>query len=116
MSVGFGCFDAALPSVDDAIASVRRRIAPLADTQTVPLAQAAGRILAQDVTALTAMPPWDRSAMDGYAFRFGKGKRLRLVGKARPGQPFIGCVQEGECVAIATGARLPAGCDSVEMQ
>ncbi len=116
MSIGLGCFAARLPSVDDAIALLCRRIAPIDGAETVPLAQAAGRILAQDVEALTAMPPWDRSAMDGYAFAFGKGRRLRLVGRSLPGRPFSRCVEEGECVAIATGAPLPAGCDSVAMQ
>ena len=112
----FSCDTAGLPRVDDALAMMRRACAPNRETQTIPLHAALGRILAEDAQAQLTVPPCDRSAMDGYAFRFGAGGPLRVIGAAAAGAPFAAGVSEDVCVAIATGGALPEGCDTVAMQ
>ncbi|HEX6018303.1 MAG TPA: gephyrin-like molybdotransferase Glp [Burkholderiaceae bacterium] len=89
--------------------------------ETVPIDDAAGRVLARDVTATLDVPAFDRAAMDGYAVRgdetVGAGEynplTFRLVGRVLPGAPFEGRVGAGEAVRIMTGAPLPAGADAV---
>ena len=88
------------------------------EAERVPVAEALGRVLAEDAAADTDLPPFDRAQMDGYAVRsqdFGEmPARLRLVGEAAAGQVFAGEVRAGEAVRIMTGAPLPAGADSVQ--
>jgi molybdopterin molybdotransferase len=106
--------------VADVIALLDRRIAPL-PAETVPLAQAAGRVLAADVVADLAVPGFDRTAMDGYALRaeetFGASPYnpldLAVVGVALPGRPYPAEVQPGQAVRVMTGAPLPQGADAV---
>ena len=101
-----GCYpQAGLPSVEATLALLGRRIAAPATTERVALHQAAGRVLASAAHALVASPTHDRSAMDGFAFRFetAGGMPLTCAGRARAGAPFAGAVGAGECVAIATG-------------
>ncbi|WP_448551615.1 molybdopterin molybdotransferase MoeA [Thalassotalea montiporae] len=89
------------------------------DSEEIPIEQAIGRVLASQVLSPVNVPPHDNSAMDGYAFAQASVEhtsRLRLVGKAFAGAPFQGQVGAGECVRIMTGAKLPLGCDTVEMQ
>ena len=108
---------AGLTLVEDALALVAARTAAVADCERVPLHKAAGRVLARDVRATAASPVHDRSAMDGFACRFGDAATsLRCIGRARAGAPFGGAVSMGECVAIATGAVLPKGSDTVVMR
>lgn len=109
------CDSAGLPHMREALALVLRHCPPPDAAETIPLSAALGRVLAQDVRALVTAPPCDRSAMDGYAFRHGTAAPLHLIGAAPAGQPFAGLVQAGECVAIATGGALPAGCDTVAL-
>ena len=114
-----GCYpQAGLPSVEATLALLGRCIAAPATTERVALHQAVGRVLASPAHALVVSPAYDRSAMDGFAFRFETtgGMPLTCVGRARAGAPFAGAVETGECVAIATGAMLPAGCDTVVMR
>ncbi|MEZ5451148.1 MAG: molybdopterin molybdotransferase MoeA, partial [Thiolinea sp.] len=80
---------------------------------------ALGRILAAPVKAAFAVPPHRNSSMDGYAFAHtdgGQGAQLRIAGVSYAGKPFTGPLQRGECVRIMTGAVVPDGCDTVEMQ
>ncbi len=85
--------------------------------ETVSLTAAAGRFLADDVTARLTQPPADVSAMDGYALRFAElPGPFRLVGEAAAGRPFGGAVGPGEAVRIFTGAVVPAGADTVAVQ
>ena len=106
--------------VADALAILSARLSPLG-TERVPLTEAAGRVLAADVTAEVAVPSFDRAAMDGYALRgddsFGAGPYnpldLAVIGEALPGQPFLGYVGAGQAVRIMTGAPLPLGADAV---
>ena len=96
---------------------VRTAITPITDTETLPLKQALGRILAADLVSPIAVPSHDNSAMDGYALRgsdlSSSPVTLKVVGKAYAGHPYPHEVQAGECVRIMTGAVIPRGCDSV---
>lgn len=90
------------------------------DAQAIPLQEAAGRILAVDLKATLTQPPFDASAMDGYAVRAedvtSTPCTLKLVGAAAAGHPFSGRVASGETVRIFTGAPVPEGADTVIMQ
>jgi molybdopterin molybdotransferase len=103
-------------------ALIRARTAPLA-AERVPLADAAGRVLAREVRSEVNVPPFVRSAMDGYALRgeetFGAGAynplAFKVVGEVMPGQFFPRPAGPGEAVRIMTGAPLPEGTDAVLM-
>ena len=104
--------------VDEAIARVAAGLA-LLGTETVPLAEAAGRVLASDLAALRTQPPFPASAMDGYALRGAEatlGATFRVVGMAAAGHAFDGTVSPGEAVRIFTGAPVPGGADTVLIQ
>jgi molybdopterin molybdotransferase len=89
--------------------------------EKIPLTQAASRVLASDIVAELAIPPFDRAAMDGYALRaeqtFGAGDynplELAIVGEALPGRAFAQTVSVGQAVRIMTGAPIPPGADAV---
>jgi molybdopterin molybdotransferase len=106
--------------VDAVLALIDARVAAL-PPEPADLHDAAGRVLAADVTSEVAVPPFDRAAMDGYALRggetFGAGPynplEFAVVGQALPGRPFAGSVQPGQAVRIMTGAPLPDGADAV---
>lgn len=112
--VALSCSSAGLPSVSDTL-SLLSQFAPTSGHERIPLAQAFDRVLAEDATASLTMPPCDRSAMDGYAFRFSETGPLRPVGAAPAGAPWRGAMRSGECIAIATGGALPEGCDTVAL-
>ncbi|KAA2317333.1 molybdopterin molybdenumtransferase MoeA [Pseudooceanicola sediminis] len=87
--------------------------------ETVPLRAAAGRVLAETVTAQRDQPPFDGSAMDGYALRSDQahpGARFRVVGESAAGHGYDGAAGPGEAIRIFTGAPLPAGTDRVVIQ
>ncbi|MGB5949079.1 MAG: gephyrin-like molybdotransferase Glp [Parvibaculum sp.] len=89
-------------------------------SERVALAEAHGRILAEDVVALRTQPPADLSAMDGYAVRAedvaSVPARLRVIGEAPAGRAFGGALGSGEAVRIFTGAPLPEGADTIVIQ
>ena len=90
-------------------------------TETTPLMQALGRVLAEDVVCPIDVPAHDNSAMDGYAFDgsqldSAKPLTLRVLGTARAGSAYAGALAAGECVKIMTGAVMPAGLDTVVPQ
>ncbi len=89
-------------------------------SEIVPLAMASGRVLANDLKALRTQPPFNASAMDGYALRAGDVANapaiLRIIGTSAAGHPFSGFVGEGEAVRIFTGGAVPQGADTVVMQ
>lgn len=114
--VGNACHVSGLPTVDEALAMLLGGVAAVQETESLTLAQAAGRLLAHDAVAALSVPPCDRSAMDGYAFRYDDAAPLRLIGSALAGKPYTGAIEPGECVAIATGGAVPAGCDTVAMR
>jgi len=94
-------------------------LAPVTDVGTVPLLQAAGRVLARDVRARITQPPFAASAMDGYAVIGSEAKpgaTFAVIGEAAAGHAFDGAVAAGQAVRIFTGAPLPAGADRVIIQ
>lgn len=85
-------------------------------TETVALAEAAGRVLAEKITADRDYPPFPRSARDGFALRAADlPGELRLIGEVRAGEAFTGPVAAGQAVEIMTGAPVPDGADAVVM-
>lgn len=102
-------------NLEDAAGAVLSNSRPLRATETVKLDDATGRVLASAVKSRVAVPPWDRSAVDGFAIRscdaLGGETTLRIVGETKAGAFFRGKVGKGECVRIATGAPMPAGSD-----
>jgi molybdopterin molybdotransferase len=88
--------------------------------ERVPLADAAGRVLDAALTALRTQPPFDASAMDGYAVRAADVAqvpvRLEVIGTAAAGRAFAGTVGTGQAARILTGAPLPAGADTIVIQ
>ena len=101
-------------------AAVRRllldRVRPLSP-RPVPLPQASGLVLAEDLSAPADLPRFASSAMDGFAVRAADTTpapvRLQVLGRALAGRPFAGEVAAGTAVAIATGAAVPTGADAV---
>ena len=102
-----------LLGIDEALALVLARARPL-PLEEVPIAGAVGRVLGEDGVAATDLPPFDSSAMDGYAVRAADTPgTLRLVGHSAAGRPEPRPVGPGEAVAISTGAVVPDGADAV---
>ena len=105
---------------DEALTRILRHPSPL-PSETVPLEEALGRALADDVLAPGPLPPWDNSAMDGYAVRGddvrGATKEhpvvLVVTGVIHAGTRFEGTVGPGDAVRIMTGGEVPAGADTV---
>lgn len=117
------CFQAAenLMSHESAIAELKARITPVAATETVPLNEASGRLLAESMVAPMAVPGHANAAVDGYAFAHKCLKQqtdttLAVAGRSAAGVPFSGTVGPGEVIRILTGAVVPEGCDTVVMQ
>jgi molybdopterin molybdotransferase len=107
-------------SIEEAQQRILERVTPLR-AEHVPVVEAAGRVLAEDVVARLPLPPFDNSAMDGYAVRAadlgsGPGARLHVVGESRAGAGDLPAVGSGQAVRIFTGARMPPGADTVVMQ
>ncbi|HTH18190.1 MAG TPA: molybdopterin molybdotransferase MoeA, partial [Magnetospirillum sp.] len=105
--------------VDEALALLAERVQPLDRTEGVPLAEALGRVLAEEVVAGINVPPHDNSAVDGWGFAAAARPvdgRMSIVGTVAAGHPFDGVVPAGSAVRILTGAPVPAGVDCVAMQ
>ncbi len=106
-------------SVEEAQQRLIALIAPLGAEQ-VPVSEALGRVLAEDVIARRTQPPWAVSAMDGYAARAEDvatvPARLKVIGAAPAGQAYQGTVKRGEAVRIFTGAPVPEGADCIVIQ
>jgi molybdopterin molybdotransferase len=109
----------ALMSVTEALRQVLEHALPLS-SESVPLADAYGRVLAADLAAQRTQPPADVSAMDGYAVRSADVNsapaRLRLIGEVAAGHPFAGTVGAGEAARIFTGGVVPPGADTIVIQ
>lgn len=105
--------------LDAALHRILAALNPVAETETVPLAQALGRILAADITAPFDLPPFANAAMDGYALRHADshaGATLAVAGVSFAGHPYSGKLQAGQALRIFTGAAMPDGADSVVIQ
>ncbi|MEW9523539.1 molybdopterin molybdotransferase MoeA [Agrobacterium radiobacter] len=106
--------------VDEAITRLLEAAVPVTESETLPLAECDGRVLSADLTARLTQPPFDASAMDGYALRSADalsiGSVLTVIGQAAAGHVFTGTVGEGQAVRIFTGAPVPQGADTVLIQ
>lgn len=106
--------------VTDALNRLLSAAQPTVRTETVSLRDAEGRVLAADLAARLTQPPFDNSAMDGYAVRHADiaelGSILKVVGTSSAGHAFEGTAGPGEAVRIFTGAPLPAFADTVLLQ
>ncbi|MCU7368644.1 molybdopterin molybdotransferase MoeA [Pantoea stewartii] len=112
-------FTAGLISLEDAQQKMLAQLTPITESLDVPLTDAAGRITACSVTSPIDVPPFNNSAMDGYAVRLAdvqEGQPLTVAGKAFAGAPFSGDWPAGSVIRIMTGAPVPDGCDAVVMQ
>ena len=109
----------ALLPVEDALRRVIEGMSPL-PAEEVPLSEAVGRVLAGDLKARRTQPPFDASAMDGYAVRAADIETppatLSVVGESAAGRRFDGQVGRGEAVRIFTGAPVPEGADTILLQ
>jgi molybdopterin molybdotransferase len=104
---------ATLLSVDEARRLILERVTPL-PSEAVPLAEAAGRVLAEDARATVDLPPFPSSAMDGFALRAADAPgRLPVVARIAAGHPAPRPLAPGEAMAIATGGVVPEGADAV---
>jgi molybdopterin molybdotransferase len=104
---------AELLSLEAALKRILERVTPL-EPEAVPLASAAGRVLAEDARAVVDLPPFPSSAMDGFAVRSEDTPgRLPVVARIAAGLPAPRPLEAGEAMAIATGGVVPAGADSV---
>jgi molybdopterin molybdotransferase len=107
--------------IDEARAIIDRTIRPIDRTERVPLLQAHGRVLAQDLVSTVDVPPFARAGMDGYAVRAAdttgatraEPRTLRCIEQVFTGQLATNPVEPGECIEIATGAPMPDGADAV---
>lgn len=88
--------------------------------ERVPITEAHGRVLAEDVRSLRTQPPADVSAMDGYAVRAeditSVPTSLKVTGEVAAGKPFTGEVAGGHAIRIFTGGEVPAGADTIVIQ
>jgi molybdopterin molybdotransferase len=106
---------------DEALAILKARVHPVVSVEEVPLADAAGRFLADAIVSPRPIPAHDNAAVDGYAFAYasydkGKGARLEIAGEASAGHPLPSPPALDQAVCIFTGAVMPEGCDTVAMQ
>ena len=108
-------------SVDQALQRILDPLQPVTGTETLPLTQALGRVIATPVLAPIAVPGNDNSAMDGYAlcsddFALATAQGLPLAGRSMAGHPFERSLPPAQCIRIMTGAVVPNGADTVVMQ
>ncbi|WP_410219008.1 gephyrin-like molybdotransferase Glp [Paracoccus sp. (in: a-proteobacteria)] len=103
-------------TVDEALAHVLSLAQP-PRPEVVPLAKAHGRALLEPAQARLTQPPFDASAMDGYAMHAADiAEPLTVIGTSAAGHPWTGTARQGTAVRIFTGAPVPAGYDHVELQ
>lgn len=106
--------------VSEAQSRLLDKTQPIGEVEEIPLHEANGRVLAVDLAALLSQPPFDASAMDGYALRAADateiGTVLSVIGISAAGHAFDGTVGVGETVRIFTGAPIPQGADTVLIQ
>lgn len=105
-----------LLTISEARQAVLTAVRPL-PTETIPVAEALDRVLAQDVHALGDVPPFASSAMDGYALQpVGEGAELTVIAESRAGTPASLHLSAGEAIRISTGAAVPEGAEAVIRQ
>ena len=114
-------FSGPLLAVDEVERIIRERVRPVGEIETVALSAADGRVIARDVVSPIDLPPFDNSAVDGYAVRHadlaaGAETRLAVVERVAAGHAAARSLAAGAAVRIFTGAPMPAGADTVFMQ
>ena len=114
-------FSGPLLPVDDLERIIRERVKPVAETESVSLAQARGRTLACDIKAGIDLPPFDNSAVDGYAVRHAdldarSETRLPIADRVTAGRSAAQPLKSATAIRIFTGAPMPDGADTVFMQ
>jgi molybdopterin molybdotransferase len=114
-------FGGAPLTVPGALAEIEARVAPVVETETVPLMEASGRILAGNIIATMNLPPHNNSAVDGYAIAHAdltpdRDTVMPVTGRAAAGHPLDRAARPGEAIRIFTGAPMPDGTDTVMMQ
>jgi len=114
-------FSGPLLRLDDMERLIGERIAPVSEVERVPLGEARGRVLAADIAAPVNLPPFDNSAVDGYAVRHADlapeaETRLTISGRLMAGADDVVSLAAREAIRIFTGAAMPAGADTVFMQ
>ena len=114
-------FSGPLLPIADMERMIAERVAPITETESVPLAAARGRVLATDIVAPLDLPPFDNSAVDGYAVRHRDldamaDTKLTIGGRLTAGSAAAHPIGTGEAIRIFTGAPMPAGADTVFMQ
>lgn len=108
-----------LMPLEQALSQMLESITPISNVDSVRLADSLGRILATDIASSIAIPPFDNSAMDGYALNAAdlvNHDTLTMVGKSFAGAPYQGSARAGDCIRIMTGAQVPEFFDTVIMQ
>ena len=107
-------------TVEQARQRIHDLLSPISGWQKVSLRQALRQVLHQSVVSPRQVPPYNNSAMDGYALQSADIKNapfsLNNVGVAFAGKPYQGHVEAGQCIRIMTGAKIPDGCETVVMQ
>jgi len=114
-------FGGELMVIEEGLRLISERVTPVAETETVPLAQADGRILAKDIIAPLDLPGFDNSAVDGWAVRHADLKPdgdtvLPVQDRIAAGDRSAHRLAPGTVARIFTGAAMPAGADTVFMQ
>ena len=114
-------FNGPLLPVAEAEQLIAARVNPVSGRQSVPMREALGRVLAADIIAPVNLPPFDNSAVDGYAVRgedidAAREQHLAIVDRVAAGHAATHAVKSGEAVRIFTGAPMPPGADTVFMQ
>jgi molybdopterin molybdotransferase len=114
-------FGGPMMSVDEAVAIIATRVRPVQEIETVPLGNADGRILAGDISASLALPPFTNSAVDGYAVRsddlpLREDAAFPVSGRIQAGASAPEPLRAGHAVRIFTGAPMPEGAGTVFMQ
>src|SRR5262245_31874225 len=114
-------FGGALLPVAEMERMIAERVAPVTEIEIVPLAAAHGRVIARDIVAPIDLPPFDNSAVDGFAVRHtdlaaSGDTRLKVVDRITAGRSATRALGAGEAIRIFTGAPMPAGADTVFMQ
>jgi molybdopterin molybdotransferase len=108
-----------LMTIDNARAAMLAHVRPLG-SESVAIDEAHGRVLAHPIDAVRDQPPFDASAMDGWAVRLAdadaKAVELEIIGESAAGRGFDGTLDPGQAVRIFTGAAVPAGADTVVIQ
>ena len=117
--------------LEEAVSALRSAVTPIAETEICPLLRLHGRVAAEEILAPINVPPFPKSAMDGYAVQTGDVSAaaetspvtLRVAGELLAGDSVTDCVaggmsasEKGTCVCVMTGAPVPAGYDAVVRQ